>query len=142
MEPEDLCLIFLNFLQIFGKKSSHFFELGRVLRVNVHQGLMGFQTGAGDFFFAGRRGRQGAGFRLIGQAEGAFIEFKKMQDTEAFQQLGYTRIRIEQFYRRGTLVLRRRAHFQTKPCQDSQKRAVHQRAFRQIQNEIAITLLP
>ena len=64
-----------------------------------------------------------------------------MQHPEVLKQLGDSRIRIGQFDPPVPLPWGGAVHFKTEPGEHSKKRAVHQHAFREIENEIAIAFL-
>ena len=80
------------------------------------------------------------GLDIAGQLQRAGGDFEEMQRAQIFQQLGDARVGIQQFdaavVRCGRLV-----QLQAEPGQHAEKGAVHEHAFRQINDEMAVALL-
>ena len=76
-------------------------------------------------------------FTSSGKFQRAGDDFEKMQRAEIFKQFGDARVGIQQFY--AALAGRAgRVQFQAELRQDSEKRAVHQHALRQINDEMRV----
>ena len=123
-------------LQILGQKPRYILETRHITRVHGHEGLMRFQTRAGDLFARRIRGNRRLRRALVGHGRVSACHLEKAQRAEVFQQLRDAGIWIEQF--NGRPINGALGHFQSKSSQDSEKRAVNERAFRKI-NDKAVT---
>ena len=110
--------------------------------MQIHQSAMRFKAGLRNGFAAGIGGSEIVRSRFFRETNRrALLNFEQMQHSEMLQQIGNACVRIEQFNRALGFVRLRRIHLQSESCQHAEKRAVHQRAFAQVQNEIIPSLL-
>src|SRR6185369_16213000 len=123
----------LQLLQVLREKRRDIFEPGDVSRMNLHERLVRFEAGAGDFLAAGVAGREVLRLGFF-QLDLALGHLEQVQHTEAFKQLGDARVGIEQLNRSLAVAAgARRGDLQTKTGEHTEKGAVHQRAVRQVE---------
>src|ERR1035438_1740813 len=131
----------LGLLQSFGQELRHILELGGVLRAEVREYPMGLDAGVGHFFLGRVAGRVQAGLGLVRQGQGTLGEFEEVKHAESFEQLSDARVGVDQFDAVTAVVAIAGAELKSKPSQDAEKGAVHERTLCQVEHEVATALL-
>ena len=127
-------------LQVFGEELGEFLEFGDVLRVDVHERLVGFEAGAGDSS-SRVRGRVRAGFGSGGASvSGAWVSLNKcstprFSSNSVMRGFGFNNSMPGCSWSSSPA-----AHLQAEPGQRAEKGAVHQHAFGEVQHEILAAL--
>ena len=102
---------------------------------------MRFQTGAGDLFAAGDLGLDVLSRRAIRSAYRALGYLEEMQHAEVFQEFRDAAVGIEELDGAIDFVGLRRIQFQAEPSEHSQKGAVHEHAFGEVEDETGVAAL-
>src|SRR5436305_8772952 len=81
------------------------------------------------------------GFGALRRLERTFGQFEQMEHAEIFQQVGNSRIRIQQFNPAIAAVIFPLPQLKTESGEHPEERAVHQQALGKLEHKIRVALL-
>jgi hypothetical protein len=129
-------------LDIFFEEAGDVLEFGDVVGINLHEQLVRFEAGAGEFFLV----RIGAGLfdRVHGFAGGgrSADDLEQVYDAQIVEHVGDAFAGIQQLQGRLAIRIAFPAELQTQPSHNAQESAIHQLAFGEFQDEPGVALLP
>src|SRR5262245_59043387 len=106
--------------------------------MQIHEELVGFEASAGDFLAIRVTGRRVDRTQRAVRGRRPTKDTEEMGDTEILEEIADATAGVEQFDISGAMSVALLAESEAEPREHAQERAVHEVAFRQVENETSL----